>query len=67
MILLNLSALRDMFSSVNNRVNGFERVLARRSAEFRIRPSNDVNHFPHKSGCGPRESARRRRQMGVAS
>jgi hypothetical protein len=62
-----MAALRDMFSSVNLRVNGFEHQLARRSKEFRMPSTNAVGHFPHKSGCGPQEMARRRRQMGIRS
>jgi hypothetical protein len=57
----DLAFLKDLFSSVNNRVNGFERVLARRSKEFRLRGGNKA--FPHRSGCGPQEMARRVRQM----
>lgn len=63
----SLAFLKDAFLSVNNRVNGYEHQLARRPKEFRARPTNDVGHFPHKSGCGPQESARRRRQMRPSS
>lgn len=63
----SLAFLKDAFLSVNNRVNGYEHQLARRSKEFRETPTNHVDHFPNKSGCGPQETARRRRQMGLPS
>lgn len=58
-------ALRDTFLSVNNRVNGFEHHLRHRAKEVRWwkRKTNKVNHFPHRSGCGPQECARRQRQI----
>lgn len=57
--------LRDVFRSVNNRVNGYEHYLRRQAKHVRWwrRSSNAVNHFEHRSGCGPQESARRRRQI----
>lgn len=60
-VLKGLELLKDMFSSVTGRVNGFEHVLKRRSKEFRMPKANKM--FAHKSGCGPQECARRLRQM----
>lgn len=59
----SLAFLKDVFLSVNNRVNGYEHALARRSKEFRPRRTQS-KYMPHQ---GAAECARRRRQMAARS
>lgn len=61
--LFGAALLRDMFLTPSPFHGGFERVLRRRAKQFRRTPTNRGNFFPHKSGSGPQEMARRRRHM----
>lgn len=59
--LFGVALLRDMFSSVNNRVNGFEHVLRRRKG--RRYPNHGTTYFPPAKRNGAQECARRVRQL----
>lgn len=59
--LMGVALLRDMFSSVNNRVNGFEHALRRRKG--RRYPNHGTTYFPPAKRNGARECARRVRQL----
>lgn len=57
--LSGIALLRDMFSSVNNRVNGFEHVLRRRKGGRKARYHSVTFWKPN----GAQECARRRRHL----
>lgn len=57
--LMGAALLRDMFSSVNNRVNGFEHVLRRRKGKNY--PNHGTTTFSKRNGA--QECARRIRQL----
>jgi hypothetical protein len=65
----NFAYLRDLFSTINNRVNGFEHVLARRPKVFRPTAQNfspTINRWTGAPHAHAQANARRRRQMGVS-
>lgn len=60
--MFSVKFLIDLFSQLNMKAQGgYEHQLARRSASFRMPQSNKT--FRHASDCGPRETARRKRQV----